>query len=185
MNCILKGMTSLIFGAFILSGLGHAQVIQDEWFEALKASDSEKVLSLVKTNPDLINAQNGKGYTAIILSSYNNQLALTKELIALGGNACLPDNKGNSALMGVIFKGHDQMAIDLMEKCNVNHQNNNGQTALMFASLFGKELLVEELLKRGANVDLKDNDGRTAIGLAKGQWNLSVVKILKTSQALK
>jgi len=45
----------------------------------------------------------------------------------------------------------------------VDVKDENGYTPLMAASAYGKVDLVRELLKRGANPNLKDTDGNTAV----------------------
>jgi ankyrin repeat protein len=63
--------------------------------------------------------------------------------------------------------------------CNVNHQNYAGQTALMMASLFGREEIIKLLLEHGANPGLKDNQGNTSIKLAQSQGLSRVVEIIQ------
>jgi ankyrin repeat protein len=94
---------------------------------------------------------------------------------------CAVDKKGNNAFMGVAFKGHLQVAKWLLENtvCNVNHQNYAGQTALMMASLFGREDIIRLLLEHGANPDLKDRQGNTSIKLAQAQGLSRVVEIIQ------
>jgi len=83
--------------------------------------------------------------------------------------------------MGVAFKGHQQVAKLLLEQtqCNINHQNYAGQTALMMASLFGREELIQLLLKHGAKPELTDRQGNTSVKLAQAQGLSHVVDMLK------
>lgn len=45
---------------------------------------------------------------------------------------------------------------------NVNHQNNQGETALMLACEEERDTLVKIFLSNRADITLKDNDGETA-----------------------
>jgi ankyrin repeat protein len=45
----------------------------------------------------------------------------------------------------------------------VNHQDDDGRTALMYAAENGDTLAVNALLRNGASVNLADNDGETAL----------------------
>lgn len=155
------------------------------WEEAARSGDQAQIQKFLSEKPELLNWRNEKGFTALILSSYHQQRALTAKLLSLGADPCLTDNKGNTALMGVIFKGYPQLILDLVDKCDVNHQNKEGQTALMFAALFGREEVFKKLIKLGANRDLKDSEGRTALSLAEGQWNQMMVSLIKTFGVIK
>lgn len=66
---------------------------------------------------------------------------------------------------------------------NINARINDrselsGRTALMIASLRGYERIVDVLLSRKANVNLKDEHGETALLLAMNTPNLKIVKAL-------
>ncbi|MCK5830832.1 MAG: ankyrin repeat domain-containing protein [Methylococcales bacterium] len=102
-------------------------------------------------------------------------------LLQTGADACVVGQKGSNALMGVAFKGHDQVAKWLLENTdyNVNHQNYAGQTALMMASLFGREDMIKLLLEYGENRDLIDNQGNTSIKLAQAQGLSRIVEIIQ------
>lgn len=57
--------------------------------------------------------------------------------------------------------------------------NGAGQTALMMASLFGREEIVELLVRHGADPALQDYQGNTAENLAQAQGLERVVRILR------
>lgn len=170
----------IILGAFLLVFPLMSFAQNETWFDSAREGDLQNLAGQLKAKPELINAQDEKGYTAFVLATYNNQNAYAEQLLKLGADACLTDKKGNSALMGVIFKGHQEIAMSLINKCDVNHRNREGQTALMYASLFGREKIATELMKQGAKKELKDHQGRDAITLAEGQWNQAMVGLLKT-----
>lgn len=50
----------------------------------------------------------------------------------------------------------------MSEDCDENQQNKAGQTAVMYASLFGQETLRTLLIERGADISLEDNSGNSA-----------------------
>jgi ankyrin repeat protein len=54
----------------------------------------------------------------------------------------------------------------LKQGADINAQNVAGMTALMESAIHGDVAKVKELLKRGAEVRLRDNGGRTACELA-------------------
>ncbi|NOR68565.1 MAG: hypothetical protein GQ532_02515, partial [Methylomarinum sp.] len=126
-------------------------------FTAAREGDSAAITKYVLQGGD-INRVNAKSYTPFILAAYYGQTEALETLLQLGANACALDNKGSNAFMGVAFKGHLQVAKWLLENtpCAVDHQNHAGQTALMMASLFGREQIIKLLLQYGAKPELTD-----------------------------
>ena len=71
------------------------------------------------------------------------------------------------ALHFACARGHLECAKALLGAgADINKLTDSGRTPLMRAALGGKIEVVRELLKRGANKKLKDNDGKTAYKLA-------------------
>jgi hypothetical protein len=73
-------------------------------------------------------------------------------------------------LMGAAFKGYVE-AVDLLlqQPCAVDQSNGVGQTALMFARLFGRKEVAERLRQQGASPERRDASGRTADDWARTQ----------------
>ena len=53
----------------------------------------------------------------------------------------------------------------------------------MIAAQNGHTEIVKYLLKKGANVNLRDNDGETALGAAKGKGYTDIVQLLEKAGA--
>ncbi len=66
----------------------------------------------------------------------------------------------------------------LKNDVNVNQQDSDGRTALMYASFNGFNPVVKELLQRDANLDLTDTNGRSALMFAASGPFPETVKIL-------
>jgi ankyrin repeat protein len=81
--------------------------------------------------------------------------------------------------MGVSFKGYPEIARELIRHgADLNLQNGNGGTALMFATLFGRNNLVKLLVEAGADQTIADVRGLTARGLALQQGNEEALQVL-------
>ncbi len=145
---------------------------QELLFEAAKLGRTDLIPELVKDGAD-VNAYEARGFTPLILAAYNGQAAAVEVLIAAGADACRPDaNQGNTAQMGVAFKGDDAIAARLLKAgCDVNARNKAGQTALMMAALFGRVKQIDLLLAAGADPAVADASGRTAAAVAATQGN--------------
>jgi ankyrin repeat protein len=149
-------------------------------FDAARLGRADMVAPLVKAGVDL-NATDTRGFTPLILAAYNGQAETLDALISAGADPCKPDaSQGNTAQMGVAFKGNDAIAARLLTAgCDVNARNNAGQTALMMAVLFDRSAQVAMLVKAGADPALADASGRTAKAVAQGQGNDAMVAQLE------
>lgn len=154
-----------------------AAKVQQYLFDTARAGDATLVKELVGAGAS-IDACNGDGYTALILAAYNGRMDAMNALLAAGADPNLGDKRGNTALMGAIFKGEEAIARRLLAdpRTNADARNNAGQTAAMFAALFGKEALVDALAARGADFSVADAAGQTPHGLALQQGNDALAK---------
>ena len=125
-----------------------------------------------------VDLRDSHGYTALILAAYDEQPAAVDLLLARHADPCAADLKGNTALMGVAFKGELAIAQKLVGLCDVNTRNREGQTAVMMAALFGHTDIVRLLAERGADLRLKDASGNTAESLARQQGNAAMLALL-------
>ncbi|HUD30034.1 MAG TPA: ankyrin repeat domain-containing protein [Novosphingobium sp.] len=157
---------------------------QELLFEAAKLGRTDLIPLLVGNGAD-VNAYEARGFTPLILAAYNGQPEAVEALIKAGADPCKPDlNQGNTAQMGVAFKGDDRIAARLLhEKCDVNTRNKAGQTALMMAALFGRTAQIDMLLAAGADPGLRDASGRSAASVAQQQGNTALsAKLAVTPQ---
>lgn len=152
---------------------------QELLFEAARIGRVDMIEPLVKAGAD-INGYDARGFTPLILAAYNGQAGTVEALLKAGADACKPDGtQGNSAQMGVAFKGFDAIAARLLKAgCDVNARNKAGQTALMMASLFGRTAQVDMLIAAGADRNISDAAGRTASSVAQAQGNERMVSQL-------
>ncbi|MNL44691.1 Ankyrin repeats (3 copies) [compost metagenome] len=81
--------------------------------------------------------------------------------------------------MGAAFKGLPDVASLLIRHgANLNSQHGNGGTALMFATMFGRNELVKLLLESGADAGVLDVRGQSAFDLAMQQGNQEAITLL-------
>ena len=143
------GMTALIWA----NVLGHLDVV--------------KVLIEAKANVD---HQDKYGRTALIFASgiYGHFLEIVEALGATDANAHYQEKKYDLQTMTNKYKkGHLKSVKALIKAgANPNLQEQDGMTALMWASDAGNLEIVKALITAGANVDHQDKDGYTALMLA-------------------
>lgn len=92
---------------------------------------------MYKNDPSILDAEDHKGFTSLILALYNDQIVVVDFLLEKGAKLESPAMTGNSALMGVCFKGYKDIAAKLLKAgADVNQRNGNGATALTFCCYF-------------------------------------------------
>jgi ankyrin repeat protein len=166
------------------SGAADAPRYTDDWFAAARAGRTDIVQLLVDAHFPL-ETKTAEGYTALILSAYDNHPDTLKALLAAGANACAADQHGNTALMGALFKGETNIANTLINThCAIDQTNNAGETALSFAALFGRLDMIPVLVAHGANVNHVDARGGTALQMALAQHNTSAADALRQAGAI-
>jgi ankyrin repeat protein len=157
-----------------------------------------------------LNLQNKRGGTALMFASFNGHLEIVTELLKAGADVNIKSKNGATALMqAAIMQNQTAVQIInilLDQKAEINAQDEEGYTALMRAVDFppppprppfggakeqkeydnfkGQEeirlMVVKTLVKRGADLDLRDQRGRTALELAQMNHQTRISEILKS-----
>lgn len=156
------------------------QALAPYWFEAMRAGDTALVEELLRRGID-IEATNERGFTALILATYNEQPELVRRLLAHGADPNRGDRAGNTALMGALFRGNEASAHLLLAdpRIEIDRRNSAGQTAAMFAALFGRTALLLTLADRGADLDAVDTSGASVRSLAARQGHEALLAELE------
>jgi uncharacterized protein len=162
-----------------LPPLPSPERLQTLLFDAARMGRTDVLPALLQAGAG-IEALDERGHSPLVLTSYNDQIEATRLLLELGAKPDGdPPTEGNTALMGVAFKGYDEIARLLIDAgADVDHANRAGQTALMMAALFGRAAMVELLLSAGADPMAKDAAGATAADLARDQGNDALARRL-------
>lgn len=87
-----------------------------------------------------------------------------------------------TATVSSIFDGMGGVASTILDRSDLqlDKQGVTGNSLLMWASIFGQKEIVSNLLTRGADAKLVNNDGETAITLARKQGFSDIVTLLRT-----
>ncbi|WP_246152607.1 ankyrin repeat domain-containing protein [Sphingomonas montanisoli] len=153
--------------------------LQELLYDACRLGRIDVLPALLQAGTD-IEARDSKGYTPLILASYNGHAAATELLLKQGAIVDAPDGaRGNTALMGVAFKGYGAFVDRLLiAGADPNATNKGGQTALMMAALVGQTGIVDRLLEAGADPLAVDAGGNSAWSVARSQGNELMVQRL-------
>ena len=159
-----------------LLDMGAKADIQDEYgdtplHEAAVKNHPDIVTMLLertenKTN--LIDIQNKEGQTALHAACVKGSHEVVEILLNSGADPTILDREGDSVLYyGVRSKSIkivNTLLIDhIKHKRDVRRKFKTCKTVLHYASKYGLEDVVRELLKNGMDVDAVDDDGNTAL----------------------
>jgi ankyrin repeat protein len=132
------------------------------------------------------NARDVDAFDALTIAVVNNDLEMVK--IMIEGGADVRSKIGfddGSALITAAQLGYVDIVKALIDaKADVDHPNGRGWTALITAVVMGTgdkehKAIVEELVKAGADGDIKDRGGRKAIDYARQRGYNDLVPILE------
>ena len=115
-----------------------------------------------------INQKNSKGYNALLYSAFRGNLEIFKKLMELGANINETNSSGLNALHLAVQGNHPNIIVYLMEKCrfDINSKDINGSNALHWGINMNSRQAVDYLVYYNIDIDAKDKDGETALGIA-------------------
>src|SRR5579871_1734103 len=135
------------------------------------ANGETSVIRLLLAKRDDPNATDADGATPLIYAARIGQTEAAGILLQAGAHINAQDSHGDTALMYAAKAGQPAV-LDLLlaHKAEVNRTDRAGASALLLAARYsGSAPIVRSLLKAGANADLKDGHGATALTLAEAR----------------
>ena len=118
-----------------------------------------------------------KGRSPLHCASSSGSLAIVKMLVKAGAGVRATDNKGDTCLTLVSTEGHTETVrylVDLPE-VDLHHKNDLGSTALVCTR---NPHALQVLIDAGADIEAKNNFGRSALQCASVHGDLVIVKML-------
>jgi ankyrin repeat protein len=142
----LKGF--LILLVFISQAI-KAQVYENNqkdlekmFFYGARTSDIEILERFIVSGVD-VNYKGENGYTALMIAAYNGQKNAVAFLLDKKADLCIKDNRGNTALMGSIVAGEDEIAKKLITRENCDELTK--KRTKEFAKRFRREVILKLL----------------------------------------
>lgn len=119
---------------------------------------------LLETEKCKVNCTDFRGMTPLFWAVQTGIIQIVDLLIVYGADYYHIDNKGNTLLHHSVVSHEND--VDITERIlslglDINSQNNEGETTLHIACIWENSDAVKILLKHGANIDIKDTDGKT------------------------
>lgn len=148
---------------------------------AVTSDDNAKdiVKLLIDKGAD-VNAQNEAGQTALMRAATRN-FNLTELLLKHGADKTISTKDGMNAFRAACYYNKYEIAkllFDPSTDLNVKGKDELGFTALMLAALSPSPKIVDMLLKNGADLNIKNNRGKTALDVAIEKDNKGVIEVI-------
>lgn len=133
-------------------------------YQAAKKGDLATVTKLVEAKPELRDARNDMGATALHFAANNGQLEVVRYLLEKGADANIVDKMGVTPLLVAITHRQAEIARALLEKgANVSIPGPQGLSLLHIAVMSGQPEVLAMILSRKPNVDVRDPAGNTPL----------------------
>lgn len=169
---------SLLAAAFVTGVKGAAMQSAGDMLEASKAGDVKRVRELIGSNPSLVNAEAEGGETPILAALFRGHKEVVEAL--LEGGARL--NLFEAAALGKAGRVKEILS----ESPRLMNSKGFGRaTALHFAAFTGHREVVELLLQRGAEVNVRAEgiDDVTPLHSAAAGGHPEIVRLLLAAGA--
>ncbi|XP_062567286.1 ankyrin repeat family A protein 2-like [Saccostrea cucullata] len=134
---------------------------------------------VIAVDPSVINETDSAGMTALHFAVSCKHLHVVSMLMKYGADIRIPDGLGFTPLFLTTGRYPCEKVTEfLLKSCevsDVNHQTKTGATPLHGAALQGNLGCIKLLLEHGADPKLEDEDGTTALELAKDSATKAVL----------
>jgi ankyrin repeat protein len=147
---------------------------KNQWFAAVKEGKKKNIQNMIKNDIN-VNMTNDKGNTALIYAILREKYEIANLLLQNGKdpNIAIPE-AGKTPLMLALLKlsninpnvgsgGLTLLIGNLIKQSNLDTQDVNGDTALHYAVQLKQEKIVQMLLNKGANPNVKNDFGNTPL----------------------
>ncbi len=136
--------------------------------EAVKTTNIEQIVAILKVAPDSVNARNPSQFTPLHFAAELGSLEVAKFLIENGADVNANGENGSTPLHQAVLK-HNTNIVTLLisKKADVNAQTTAKITPLMLACGIAYDYEIARILiESGADVNIKDQFGNTALSFA-------------------
>lgn len=123
----------------------------------VREGDNSAALALLESRPNILNAQDSRGDTALLVAVQRRDPAWTVHLLKAGANANLAARNGDTPLIAAVRSGFGEGARWLLQAgAKIDAANKMGETALIVAVQNRQLATVKMLLATGADPDRTD-----------------------------
>lgn len=150
-------------------------------FEATAAGKDDKVVAILKTNPDAAKSWSADGFTALHFAAFFNRPEIARDLIRHGADvAAVAKNPMKVMPLHSAAAAHSGEIVRLLLENGAppSVPQEGGWAPLHQAALIGDQEMVKILLRHGADPQLRTNDGKSASEMARAKGHEEIVNLL-------
>ena len=141
--------------------------------------DADVVQVLLAAGADT-EMKNSASYSPLHDACFSGALEVVKTLVEAGAGVRATDNQGDTCLTLAAYSGHTEIVRYLvgLPEVELNHHEGDKKTALQCAVEENHPADAQVLITAGADMDTKDNEGRSPLHYACIDGALNIVKML-------
>ncbi|KPP58075.1 ankyrin repeat domain-containing protein 55-like, partial [Scleropages formosus] len=140
-------------------------------YQAAANGDVNTLTAIIREDPSILECCDSEGSTPLMHAVSGRQvdtgwLEGCVCLLRNGAKQSIPDKNGRLPLHAATAETDFRLMAVLLQQstlCEINHQDNEGMTALHWASFHNRPQHVQALLQKGADPTLVDKDFKTAL----------------------
>jgi len=164
---------------FIGAGQQEDPFLPDKIHEAVQKGDVEKVQTLLRQNPALVDTRDEFDRTPLHWAVRGVHFELMQLLIEKGADINAKDNAWITPLHSVASRGHKQAAELLIAKgADLTAEDTTGNTPLSYSVSGGHKEVVKLLLDHGVHIPLQGEEARKLLHLAASSGNKEFVDLM-------
>ena len=149
-----------------------------------RAGDLEKVKALLKDNPDLVFSKDTNGWTPLHMAAYEGHKDVAELLLANKAEVNAKDNSGVTPLhLAAGNRPQGRGGIPAGQQSRGQRQGQHRQDAFALGGVGGHKSVAELLLANKAEVNAKDDNGKTPLHWAASAGSKDVAELLLANKA--
>jgi hypothetical protein len=157
------------------------QLRNEELINAIQKGYAQEVSTALKNNADPNAFYNGTPLLSLAIQKGNP--TVLNVLLSSNINLTMEDENGDTPLMYALKHKHPATAIHLIKRIpnlrDIDKANNQGMTPLMVAAQKGENIVIPALLATGVPLNAQNNEGKTALDLAREANHTTTIKLLE------
>ena len=150
--------------------------------EAIKNISLKTITYLIKENI-LLDEKDEKGRTPLMNAYFIGDILLLEPLLEATKDINQEDNSGQTALFYAVRSSKICLLNQLLRlkrsEIKIDQKDHFGKTALMNAVLMNNHEIIQKLLEEGADILIKNNEGKDVFNLTMSEGNITTANLIK------